>query len=188
MMQSMHQLHQQLKQLEHQARSQALAALSPSHRAILINLLGQQAIAEKSDRKALAAKLDATLSASEKTAILNIATSTHSKARALMQGAHKHMISQLPADVQQRIAQHMAQMEQGAKHKKHTPDAGRALLALVTHHARGGMMEQGGFGRGGHPGMGPGHGPGGPGGSAGAWGPHRGGPPPPPPAPTPGTN
>lgn len=187
MMQAMRHVRDQIKAVRHQAHAQALAALSPAHRAVLINLLGQAAISEKPDHKALPAKLDAVLSPSEKAAILSIASATRAKERTIMETAHKQMISQLPADVQQKIAAHMAQMKQNAaKHKKHTPDAGRALLALVTHRRPDEMMEHRGmFGQGrmghrgpGGPGMGAGHGPGGPG----SWGPRGGQPPPAPPA------
>ena len=53
-------------------RAKILAALTPAHRAWLANLLGQLAISPNPDPEAARAKIDATLSATEKTNILAI--------------------------------------------------------------------------------------------------------------------
>jgi len=53
-------------------RAKILAALTPAHKAYLADLIGQLAVAANPDPKAATAKLDATLSASEKAQILAI--------------------------------------------------------------------------------------------------------------------
>jgi hypothetical protein len=182
MMQTMKKVHAQMAALHHQAHAQVLAALSSAHRAMLVNLLGQAAIADKPDHKGLVTKLDAALSPSEKAAILKIAANLETKSRAMMLAAHKAMLANLPKDVQARAAAMHSRMKASTtKHHKRTPDAGKALLALATNHGGHGMMMRmhrgmmgpgmmgpgmrgpgmGGTGMGG-PGMGRMRGPGGP--------------------------
>jgi len=69
-------------------RAKILAALTPAHKAYLANLIGQLAVAANPDPKAATAKLDATLSASEKSKILAI----HSAAMAQMMSQMKTMM------------------------------------------------------------------------------------------------
>jgi len=133
------QLRLQMAQLHRQARSQMLAALSSGHRTLLETVIGQLALSDHPDRKAAAAKLDATLSSSEKAAILRIHSETMAKARAMHDNFAKQMLSNMPADVRAQAEQlHATMSQEMANRPKRTPDAGRLLLAMA--HQRRGMM------------------------------------------------
>ena len=67
-------------------RAKILAALTPAHRALLADLVGQLAIAANPDPEAARAKLDAALSASEKTNILAIHNAAMAQMHAMMPG------------------------------------------------------------------------------------------------------
>jgi len=70
-----------------QERAMILAALTPSHRRLLADIVGSLAIASSPDVKAAAARLDGALSASESKAITDAASAAHAKMRELMQGS-----------------------------------------------------------------------------------------------------
>lgn len=119
---------QHMEQMHAQARAKMLAALTPQNRQLLSTLAGQLAIAEKPDIAAAAKQLDAALSASEKTAILDVHTSMR-----------KQMQSQMP----QRPSQPMPGM-QGKDHHMggmdKMNDPGMILLMMASMHGGPGMM------------------------------------------------
>lgn len=135
----MMQMQLQMKQLHRQAKAQLLGSLSSAHRTLLETVIGQQALSEHPDRKAAAAKLDAALSSGERAAILKIHADTAAKARAMMENAHKQMMSSMPADVRAQADKlHAAMAQEMASHPKRTPPTAGALLLGMAH--RGGAM------------------------------------------------
>lgn len=85
-------MHQQLAQIGTQARTQMLAALTPAHRTLLTNVVGQLAVATTPDLRAAAQQLDTALSPAEKQAILTADTN----ARTQMRTAFSQMRQQMP--------------------------------------------------------------------------------------------
>jgi Spy/CpxP family protein refolding chaperone len=170
----MRQLRMQMMQIRQQARQQMLAALTPAHRQLLANVVGQLAIAPTPDRRAAARKLDAALSPTEAHAVLAAELSARNQSRSLMQTARAQFEASLTPDQKAAMAAREANRPkwqgggpgqepgqgpwQGRGRMHRTPDAGRTLLEV----ALGGPGEGHGMGRG--PGRGPGPGPGGPGG------------------------
>ncbi|MBV8601401.1 MAG: hypothetical protein JO359_07540 [Candidatus Eremiobacteraeota bacterium] len=77
---------QQMMQLHQQERAKVLAALTPEHRTLLANLVGQLAISPTPDVDGAAAKLNAALSPGEKDAIGKIHDETRAAMQASMQG------------------------------------------------------------------------------------------------------
>lgn len=130
----MHAQMQQMETLHKQFRAQVLAALTPAHKQLYAQIVGNLAIAASPDPRAAASQLDASLSASEKTAILN---------------AHKQFASQMMAMHKQMMANHPWPKSSGSPwphhshgpRKPHTLDAGQILLAMAGGH--GGMMMRG---------------------------------------------
>lgn len=108
-------------------RAQVLHALTPANRQLLGSLVGQLATADKPDFKAAAAKLDASLSAGEKTAILD---------------AHAKMVAQMKADMQKMKAEWQSAhpdasprpMHSHSPHAMRTPSAGMVLLMIASGH------------------------------------------------------
>jgi hypothetical protein len=89
---AMRQMHAQMRQIETQARTQIIGSLTPAHRALLANVVGQLAISSTPDFRSAAQRLDAALSPNEKQAILSAETS----ARSQMRTAFQQMRSQMP--------------------------------------------------------------------------------------------
>ena len=88
----MWQMHQQMEKIHQSERTQVLAALTPAHRALVANLVGELAVAQNPDSKAAAAKLDAALSTNEKDAVQSIHESTMKQ----MHEAMQKMMTQQP--------------------------------------------------------------------------------------------
>jgi hypothetical protein len=119
---------QQIQALHKQYRAQVLGALTPAHKQLYASVVGNLAIAASPDPRAAAAKLDAALSTSEKTAIINADTQ--------FRAAMKTQFAQMRAA-------HPWPSPSGSprprrSHTPRTPDAGRILLAMAN--GRGGMM------------------------------------------------
>jgi len=131
---------QQMMNLHKQYRAQVLGALTPAHKQLYASVVGNLAIAASPDPRAAAAKLDAALSTSEKTAIIN---------------ADTQFRSAMKSQMQQWRAAHPRPSPSGSPWPKHnrgrrkarTPDAGRILLAMAGGHG-GMMMGPRGWGRG----------------------------------------
>jgi len=128
-MAGMRQVFEQVEKIHRAERTQVLAALSPAHRELLASIVGNMAIAANPDHKAAAARLDAALSPSEKSAVL----AAHTSATTQMHDAMHAMMLK-------RQAAHGAQGTRGAKrpHRQHhTPTAGELVLMIASGH--GGM-------------------------------------------------
>jgi hypothetical protein len=91
----MQQIRGQMETIRKQERDRVLGALTPAHRQLLANIVGQMAVSQNPDRRAAAAQLDAALSTDEKNAIL---------------GAHQEAMTQMHALWQQ----HMQSQQSGA--------------------------------------------------------------------------
>lgn len=75
---------QQMEQMHRQLRSQVLGYLTPAHTALLAQIAGQLATSPNPDYDAAASRLDAALSASEKSNIMNAANAVHARMRTMM--------------------------------------------------------------------------------------------------------
>jgi hypothetical protein len=128
----MRQDREQMEQLHKQARAQMLAAISPAHRALLANIIGQLAIAPNPDPRAAALQLDAALSGGEKQSILNVEAQMHAQMKTMMEAARARMESSMSADQRSAMDARMAKRED-RPHSERTPDAGRALLGMAIH-------------------------------------------------------
>ena len=83
-MAAMRQMHAQMEQLHQQARSQILGALTPQHRTMVANIMGQLAVASTPNLSAAAAQIDAALSSGEKQAVLSVHTNMVNSMRGMM--------------------------------------------------------------------------------------------------------
>ncbi len=75
---------QKFEALHAQARSKALAALTPAHRALLSQVVGGLAVASDPDYRAAARRIDDALSASEKTQVLGVRDELRKEMTAMM--------------------------------------------------------------------------------------------------------
>lgn len=146
MRQQFQQMHTQMEQIHSAERSQILGALSPAHKTLLANVVGQLATSVNPNFDAAAQQLDNALSSGEKTAILNAAQNARTKQRALMQS----MRSQMPGGPQGMgpggMMEHHGTPPSGMAGARRAPDAGRILLGLSMPHGEMGM-HYGGFRR-----------------------------------------
>jgi hypothetical protein len=148
----MQQLHAQMSQIHTQARLQILASLSPAHRALLANVIGQLAIAPNPDRAAAARALDAALTPGEARSILATQLAARTQSHTLMEAARAQFEASLSADQRAQMAQRFAQRPEDATHTdmQRTPDPGRTLLEVALgHEGHGeghGFGPRGGFG------------------------------------------
>ena len=142
MRQQKHANMEQMMKLHQQFRAQVLGALTPAHKQLYATVVGNLAIAPSPDPRSAAKQLDAALSTSEKTAILD---------------ANKQFMTAMKPMWQQMMANHPRPTPSGSPwpkrsgpHKARTPDAGAILLGMAGGHGGRGM---GGW-RGDGPGMG----------------------------------
>jgi hypothetical protein len=89
----MRQMRAQMEQLHLQARTQILQSLTPAHRQLLANVVGQLAIAATPDREAAARQLNAALSQGEQQSIVRIHESLHTQMKAMMASMRSQMES-----------------------------------------------------------------------------------------------
>jgi Spy/CpxP family protein refolding chaperone len=140
-MAAMQQSHAQMKQIHEQARLQMLSALSPAHRALLANVVGQLAISPNPDRAAAAAALDRALTQTEGRTILAAEANERTQTQALMEAQRAQFEASLtPA---QRAA--MSERFAGRPHvlgaqRVETADPGRTLLDLALGHGERNAM------------------------------------------------
>jgi hypothetical protein len=125
---------QQLRQLHEQFRSQVLGALSPAHKQLLAQVAGNLAISASPDPKAAVKQLDGALSASEKTAILNAASSFRDQAKAAFAKMRADSPWPKPSGAPRPHPSH-------SPRAKRAPDAGAILLMVASGHS--GMMMHG---------------------------------------------
>jgi len=125
-MAGMKQVFEQVEKIRRAERAQVLAALSPAHRELLAHIVGDMAIATNPDHKAAAGRLDAALSASEKSAVL----AAHKTAMTQMDDAmHAMMAKRMPPP------QGSAGPNPGWIHReRHTQTAGEVVLIVATGH------------------------------------------------------
>jgi len=167
--QAMRQLHQQafaqMKALHTKERSAALASLSPAHRQLLANIVGQLAISPNPNANAAAAQLNASLTPAEVKSLSRIQSDLRTKMMAMHKSMRAQMEARMPADEKARMDARRAQM--GASAKARSPrgmrapaDAGHFLLMLASPHGgpggpgmepMGGRMPMHGPGHGGMP-------------------------------------
>jgi len=125
-MAGMKQVFEQVEKIHRAERAQVLAALSPAHRELLANIVGHMAISTTPDHKAAAARLDAALSPSEKSAVLAAHTSAMTQMRNAM---HAMMAKRMPQP------QGSAGPHPMWKHReRHKPTAGEVVLMVATGH------------------------------------------------------
>ena len=91
MEQTMTQTHQQMEQLHNQVRTKLLGALTPAHRSLLAQVIGQLAIAPNPDRDAAVRQLNAALSPGEAQAIIAAHTAAMTQMHSIMEAAHQRM-------------------------------------------------------------------------------------------------
>jgi hypothetical protein len=125
--------------LHAQARIAALNALTPAHRTLLAQVVGQLAIAPNPDVAGAARSIDNALTQNEGRSILNIASSLESQSRQIMEAAHQQMMAANPNGPQGRGGPWMGgagmpgyhQGMQGAQRVENDP--GMILLMMSTH-------------------------------------------------------
>jgi len=124
----------QMEQLHTQARAQMLGALSPAHRTLLANIVGQLAISANPDPRVAAQQLDAVLTAGEKQSILSIHTQLRAQMRTMMEAARARAEASLTPEEKSDMAAREAKW-QNRPHPdmRATPDAGRELLEMTIH-------------------------------------------------------
>jgi hypothetical protein len=87
----MQQTHAKMEQLHSQARLSILNALTPAHRTLLANIVGQLAVSASPDAEAAARQLDASLSQGESRAVLNVSASFEQQARQIMEATRQQL-------------------------------------------------------------------------------------------------
>jgi hypothetical protein len=93
---AMEQAHAKVEQLHAQARLLALNALTPAHRALLAQVVGQLAISANPDVNGAARSIDKALTQNEGRAIVNISASLESQSRQIMDAARQQMMAANP--------------------------------------------------------------------------------------------
>lgn len=91
MHQIMEQTHQQMEQLMSQTRSRVLGSITPAHRQLLAQIVGNLAIAPNPDRDAAVKQLNAALSSGEAQAVLSVHQAAMQQMMSLMQTTHQRM-------------------------------------------------------------------------------------------------
>ncbi len=132
---AMQQSRAQLEALRTQTRTRLLTTLTPAHRAMFANVIGQLALSIQPNATAAATQLDAVLSPAEKQSVLAIEAAQRANAKAIMDQTRAAFEAGLTADQRARMDQHRAQMD--AARQSHaggmtrTPDAGMILLRTL---------------------------------------------------------
>jgi len=141
MHQIMDQVHQQMQQLMSQTRSRVLGSITPAHRQLLAQIVGNLAISPNPNWDAAAKQLNAALSPAEAQAVLSTHNASRQQMVSIMQSAHQRMESILTAQQRSGVqnghpneSTHERMMFKGPEG---SPTAGEILLHL---------SEMGGFG------------------------------------------
>lgn len=149
--QAMQQAHARVEQLHAQARNAMLNSLTPAHRSLLAEVVGQLAISPNPDVNAAGRTLDSALSPNESRSILGISSSLESQARQIMQAVHQQLMSAQPqgqAGQSQPQGEHMHAGWTGDGMREARPTDPGTILLLASLHAMEPQMMV-------HPGMGP---------------------------------
>jgi hypothetical protein len=124
----------QMEQLHTQARAQMLGALSPAHRTLLANIVGQLAISANPDPRVAAQQLDAVLTTGEKQSILTVHTQLRAQMRTMMEAARARMEASLtPEEKTEMAAREANRQDRPRSEMRATPDPGRELLEMAIH-------------------------------------------------------
>ncbi len=129
----MQQIHQRMMQLHQQARTAALAALTPAHRVLLGQVVGRLATDPNADLAGAARTLDSALTPAESQAVLRIASNLHAQARQMMQSAFEQMPNR--SSGQNGPEGHLKQHEMSGANSAWKTDAGYVLLHMSMPHA-----------------------------------------------------
>ena len=92
----MQQAREKIDQLHAKARTSMLGALSPAHRTLLAQLVGQLAVAPSPDTAGAAKQLDASLAPAEAKSIVDISTSSEQQVQQVMEDARNQMQASMP--------------------------------------------------------------------------------------------
>ena len=117
--QIMQQTGQQMEQLHAQARLKVLNAISPAHRQLLAQVIGNLAISPNPDRQAAVRQLNAALSPSEAQAVLSVHAATEQQMHQIMENTHQRMQALL-------TSQQRSEMPNGP----HGPMGGRDMMYM----------------------------------------------------------
>lgn len=142
----MRQSRAQLAQIRQTVRVRMLAALTPAHRTMLANAVGNLVLAVNPDPRTVAAQLDAVLAPAEKQAIISIDAAGRTSARAIMQQQRAAFEATLSADQKAEFAARRVQMaafRQSHPWPAHVPDAGTIALRTLGAVGREPMGEYG---------------------------------------------
>jgi predicted phage gp36 major capsid-like protein len=113
-----------------------LGALSPAHRTLLANIVGQLAISANPDPRVAAQQLDAVLTTGEKQSILSIHTQLRAQMRTMMEAARARMEASLTPDEKTEMNERDAKwQDRPHSEMRAAPDAGRELLEMTIHAA-----------------------------------------------------
>jgi len=127
-MAAMQQAHAKLEQLHAQARVSMLNALSPAHRNLLAQVVGQLVISPSPDLAAGAKALDTNLTPVEAKSVLNVQTSFDQQARQIMESVRQ----QMRGGMQGSQGPHGQYAMRGMAPPEETPtDAGLVLLGMA---------------------------------------------------------
>jgi hypothetical protein len=143
--QYMEQAHAKVDQLHAQARLAMLNALSPAHRTLLAQVVGQLAISPSPNVNQAARTLDGSLSQGEGRTILSISQSLENQSRQIMEAAHQQMMAAMPppgppGPAGPAMAAGQAAARPGLRHNmfyvshaEQSKDPGAILLSMSAH-------------------------------------------------------
>lgn len=126
------QTHEKMMQLDQQARSAALVALTPAHRELLGQVVGRLATDNNADVPGAARTLDRTLTPAESQAVLRISNNLRTQARQLMEAAFAQMPNG-PGVVNVRVTDVRQNFKFDDNASRQT-DAGYVLLQITMPH------------------------------------------------------
>jgi hypothetical protein len=132
---ALEQLRFQVQQFRLQTRTRLLAALTPSHRAAVANIVGQLALTPNPNPRAAAQALDAMLAPSEKQSILNISLAGRANMRALRRQQKAIFEATLTAAERAQAAQREAKRQayrQSHPRPTHVPDPGAIVVRTLS--------------------------------------------------------
>lgn len=129
----MEQAHSHLHQLQAQARHSMLNVLTPAHRTLLAQVVGQLAIASTPDVASAVKLLDANLSSGEAQAMLSISASLEQQTRQVMESARAQMMKALPSGIPP--PGQMGMRSTHPQNDQRRTDPGAVLLHTAMHFA-----------------------------------------------------
>jgi hypothetical protein len=128
------QIHDRMRQLHTQARTQILAALSPAHKAAVGNIIGQLAVSANPNPDVAARQIDGLLTPAESQSIVRTHEAFRSQMRTIMEQMHAQMQAAGAPD---------HPMKPPSAQANRPVDAGHILLMLAAPMPPGPMMHPG---------------------------------------------